>query len=350
MKWQGSSSLMYPKKNFTVKFDDAFEACEADSRYQESYDKRWGKQKKYNLKANWIDASHLRNIVSARLWSDIVASRSGLPETIINSPMYGAVDGFPVIVRINGVVHGLYTFNIPKDGWMFGMGNGEKEAIVCAEITGSLGTTFKGSDNLNGDFELEYATDENNTAWVWDSLKTMIDACINSDGSDLDSNLARYIDLNSAIDYFIYAVLLRGTDMLSRNYLLSTYDGTKWRFGAYDLDTTFGIDWNGRCFNTLGNSLTTFNGYAGLNRLMGLLWQYKRDEIITRYNDIRNNAMSKAAVYDRFLNFAAMIPQTAYTLDRLIWPTVPSSAVTSIEQVLIQYALSCEVADKELDV
>jgi len=57
VKWQGSSSLSYPKKNYTVKFDQAFEAAPG-----------WGAQRKYCLKANYIDFSHCRNVVSAKLW------------------------------------------------------------------------------------------------------------------------------------------------------------------------------------------------------------------------------------------------------------------------------------------
>ena len=40
---------------------------------------------KYVLKANWIDHTHARNIVSANLWSQIVASREDydtLPEEL----------------------------------------------------------------------------------------------------------------------------------------------------------------------------------------------------------------------------------------------------------------------------
>ena len=54
VKWQGTSSLNYPKKNYTIKFDNAFEAVEG-----------WGEQKKYCLKAYYIDYSHLRDRLGA---------------------------------------------------------------------------------------------------------------------------------------------------------------------------------------------------------------------------------------------------------------------------------------------
>ena len=54
LKWQGDSSLTYAKKNYTIKLDNAI-------------DIGYGAQKKYVLKANYIDFSHARNIVSARI-------------------------------------------------------------------------------------------------------------------------------------------------------------------------------------------------------------------------------------------------------------------------------------------
>jgi hypothetical protein len=61
IKCQGNSSMSYPKKNFTIKlFEDADRSVKQKIAF-----KNWGKQNKFCLKANWIDISHLRNIVSA---------------------------------------------------------------------------------------------------------------------------------------------------------------------------------------------------------------------------------------------------------------------------------------------
>lgn len=85
LKWQGSSSLKYDKKNYTMNiFEDL--ACAN----KKKIDFRWGKQSKYCLKANYIDMStHAKNIVSANLWSEIVKSRkdyNSLPQELRESP------------------------------------------------------------------------------------------------------------------------------------------------------------------------------------------------------------------------------------------------------------------------
>ena len=63
-------------------------------------------------------------LVGARLWSKIVASRNdynNLPIEMRNSPNNCVIDGFAIKVTLNDVYQGLYTWNIPKDKWMFNM-------------------------------------------------------------------------------------------------------------------------------------------------------------------------------------------------------------------------------------
>ena len=64
IKIQGSSSTQWRKKNYTITFyeDDTY-----DNKL--GIDVGWGTQSKYCLKANWIDKTHSRNIISARIAS-----------------------------------------------------------------------------------------------------------------------------------------------------------------------------------------------------------------------------------------------------------------------------------------
>mgnify|MGYP003504583333 FL=1 len=61
IKCQGTSSMKYPKKNFTIKL---FEDAERSQKKKIGF-KHWGEQNKFCLKANWIDLSHCRNVISA---------------------------------------------------------------------------------------------------------------------------------------------------------------------------------------------------------------------------------------------------------------------------------------------
>lgn len=336
LKWQGSSSLAYDKKNYTIKFDNAFEAVEG-----------WGTQKKYCLKANYIDFSHARNIVNAKLWGQIVKSRADVSNKLISLPNGGAVDGFPVMVVINGEYTGLYTFNIPKDGWMYGMGSTTREAILCADAMTDA-TLFNANATLNGDFELEYVTDENNAGWVLTSLNTLINAVKNNNNTNFETAVSPYLDLDSAIDYYIFTVLLRGYDMVGKNYILHTYDGTKWAFGAYDMDCTYGLEWNGAAFMP-ANTGTTFASVASNNILMSRLKKYMAGRVRERYEELRNTVLSEDNIATTFINFIGTIPKAVYDEECKVWTMLPNTATNNLSQIQDWYRRRCVAIDTEFN-
>lgn len=336
LKWQGASSLVYPKKNYTAKFDKSFEAVEG-----------WGAQKKYCLKANWIDFSHSRNLVCAKLWGQICANRGGDP--LADCPNYGAVDGFPIVIVLNDEFMGVYTMNIPKDGWMANMpaAGATQEAILCAD-NHIAATQFKASATLDGDFEVEYITNEDNTDWAKNSLNTLINACVASNGSDLDTTIASMLDWNRAIDYYIFTVLIRGDDMIDKNYLLIKRENKPWLFGGYDMDCTFGLYWDGSKW--VGTKQwTTFSDVASKHRVMELIRTYKRAELVARYEELRESVLSEDNVAVTFLNFAGMIPRPLLDEDNRKWPTIPNTNVNNVQQIFDWYRRRCTVIDAEIE-
>lgn len=336
VKWQGSSSIRYPKKNYTIKFDKAFEAKEG-----------WGEQNKYCLKANWIDASHARNVVNAHLWGQICASRKTVNKTLAECPNWGAVDGFPVIVAINGEFHGLYTFNIPKDAWMANMGDGEQECILCADSQNQA-CAFKAEVTLENDFDLEYATDKDNTEWVKTSLNELINACIMSDGSDIDATIAELVDIESAMDYFIFTACVTGLDMCLKNYLLFKRDNERWVFGAYDMDCTYGLEYDGSYFKSAFANPTV--GYYGAShKLMNLILQYKTNAFKARYKELRETVLSEDNIYQEFINFAGQIPKVVKNAECEKWVAVPNSDSNTVYQIFEHLRLRLPMLDAEVE-
>jgi hypothetical protein len=337
LKWQGSSSLAWDKKNYTIKTDTAFEAVEG-----------WGAQKKYCLKANWIDHSHSRNVVSAKLWGLVRKSGANTPANLKALPNAGAIDGFPVIVMLNGEFHGLYSFNIPKDAWQFGMGSGTKEAIVGADNQAD-DTAFKAETLLDADgWELEYNSDSFSAAAVKDSLNNLIRACMNTTGSDLDTTVAQHLDWESAIDYYIFAVILKGGDMITKNALLATFDGVKWYFSAYDMDTTYGLEFDGSCL-TRAVSNTNFEEIAAQHRVFELIKRFKTNELKARYKELRTNALSETRICQYFENYLWDVSSPILMEDVKRWPSVRGSSVNGIDQICRWVRQRLEVADAWLD-
>lgn len=330
LKGQGATSYKiaqslgeYGKYNYTINFDQKFEAVEG-----------WGSQKKYCLKANWIDHTHSRNVVSAKLWGMIVKSRATVPTELADLPNGGAVDGFPIVIMLNDEFHGLYTFNIPKDGWMFNLKeDASKTQAVLGANDHELATQFKGElAGDESDFELEFVSDEDNADWVTASLNTLINACINSDGTDLDTTVAQYLDWDSVIDYMIFITVIKGTDMVDKNYLLTTFDGTKWYFTAYDIDSTYGLNWDGSGL-TRAVSNVTFVECANTHRAYELVKKHKASELKARYAELRANVLSETRIVQTFENFAWAIPSPVALEDVKKYPSILGSNVNGIDQI-----------------
>lgn len=325
VKWQGASSLIYPKKNLTVKFDNAFEAKEG-----------WGSQRKYVMKANYIDCSHSRNVVGAKLWGKIVQSRTIVPTELQNAPNYGAIDGFPIIIYINDEFMGVYTFNIPKDDWMMGMtGTTTQEAIVCAEDY-----AFATLPVVDGtDLDIEYAGDEDNTGWIVTSLQTLYNAIQNATEENFEETVGQYIDIDSVIDYIIFSTLTSNIDGTQRNYLLSTFDGTKWFITPYDMDTIFGI---GYAEQYLTYKQSRFIFYSlELYPLFYKTTQYCKSKLKQRYLNLTNinidGALSSSIVTQEVLNFISPVSKTLLLEDMNKWQGLPRSSTSDIHQILNFY-------------
>lgn len=314
--------------NFTIKFPEAFEAKAG-----------WTAQKKYCFKANAIDHSHARNICSCKLWGEIVKSGPNVPTELSSLVNGGAIDGFPIVIVLNGKFYALGTFNIPKDGWMFG----NPKAILCAD-THCAATQFKALATLDGDFELEYVEDEDNAAWVLSSINRAIQAVM--DG-DLDT-AGQYIDIPSAIDYYIHTVDENADDGTDKNYILVTFDGVKWYFSAYDRDTVYGLYWNGKSFTSPRGGIT-YAHYATVHRLMELIYTHKRADLKARAVALRHGIKSEINVCNVFTNFAASIPAEVLAANCRRWPLLRSTSASNTAQILNWYRLRRQIIDAEID-
>ena len=403
VKWQGSSSVRYPKHNFTVKFDNKFDAWrlwqgflydyynstntgtgdnrERDTLAQnwtkpvvipDSVPEGWGEQKKFCFKANWIDASHLRNIVCARLWGEMAASRgareytTAIADKRADAPNWGAIDGFPTIITINGEFAGLYTFNIPKDGWTFAMGEGASEYVVCGEGNANRMTQWRPANAQSAvamdgtDYSLEYPDEEDvpgATAAAAASLTAAIQSvrgCVPGT-EDWKTAVGAVLDVDSVFDYFIHALCTYNNDGFARNILYGTYDGEKWFLSAYDMDSTFGFDpYGSRVFHVEPQDFnaTAMTGerasLANASIMNGLANLAIHDPTFqTRYRELREGILSDAHVLEALNGLGVYIQDPVYSADRKRWPSMPASASHNIAEFMNFYREHCAFLDRE---
>jgi hypothetical protein len=337
IKCQGSSSMSYDKKNFTVKmYSD-----EARENELKKVFKDWGyESSKYVLKANWIDHSHARNIVSARIWDEVVSRRADydtLPEEMRNSPRNGAVDGFPIKVYTNGTYQGVYTWNIGKDDWMWGMDeDNTNHALLCAEVNNN-GEEVDTAANFRVLWEGDHAGDwkveigEKSDAVIV-SLNALISCVKDTDDGTFKATIGNYLDIQSAIDYWIHQYIICGLDGLGKNLLLATYDKTKWICGAYDMDSTFGLHYGGSHFVS-----PEFKCPEDYQENRSLLWEristLYAAEVLARYTELRKTVYSYANLFTHFERFIDIIGRDLYDEDLVAYTGIPSGNTNNIKQI-----------------
>lgn len=331
IKCQGTSSLSYPKKNFTIKLyeDEGF-----NTKLKKDF-KGWGAQNKFCLKANWIDLSHARNIVCARLWGEVVKSRNGYdsyPEEFKNSPNRGAVDGFPFYLYCNGHYWGRYTWNIPKDGWMVNMDkNLDTHCILCSEDYNS--SCFRAEAVIDGtDWTDElHDTVPNSILTRWNEVITFVRT---STDDDFVANISNYFDLESIIDYYIFSYVICHLDGLGKNQLFFTYDGQKWIASAYDMDSTIGLYWDGSSFVSTSYKMQE-NYETGVNGTSNLLYERLgnlfTEQIQARWEFLKTSVLDKYHMIELFENFCDLIP--SYIIEQDYNRNTGSGNFTSIPSV-----------------
>lgn len=314
IKCQGSTSLGYAKKNFTIKtFTDSECTQKAKFRFR-----NWKAKNKFCYKANWIDVTHARNIVCARLWGEMLESRSNyesLPTELKTAPNHGAIDGFFVKIYVNGVYYGRYTLNIPKDAWMANLDEtNANHAMVMSETCFDSGI-FRSTVLLDGS---DWTDELHDT--VPENIKTRWNEVIRfiNEASDEEfyNNIDNYIDIQSVVDYDVFCVVLCGIDSFGKNQMFLTYDGQKWYMSVYDLDSMLGLQWNGSELlpaNYPRGAFTDLNRNLLINRVEKLFGK----EIAARYREVSQRELSVEHICSSFEEFMADCPQELVEADRV---------------------------------
>ena len=335
LKCQGTSSMSYAKKNFTVSmFGDETRKTKLKKDF-----KGWGTQSKFCLKANYVDTTHTRNLSGARIAYDMVQSRPDSPfkQQLLTAPRYGVVDGFPIKVYFNGEFYGIYTWNIPKDGWMFNMDDSNpNHMVLCAEKNND--STNTSDDILRCEFRKEWdGTDGNSWSIEFgtysDALKNSFNRCVNfvmsATDEEFKANIGNYFDLYSLLDYYCFSYLVAHIDGLAKNMLMVTYDGVIWGATLYDMDSIYGADWQGTPFKA--TNIQCPEQYQDTN---SLLWQRIEScfpvELYARYRELRQGALSLSNIIKHVEEIYDVIPDRVFADEKAKWTSLPGVNINTM--------------------
>lgn len=337
IKAQGNSSMGYDKKNQTVKL---YQDAECTEKLKISF-RGWGEQYKFCFKANYIDHTHARNVVLARIWSKVVAGRANygaLPEELRTSPNNGGVDGFPIKLYAEGVYQGLYTFNIPKDGWTYNMDDelethaviqADSNAEACAWRSATFSPSTDWTDELHDSMPSGVQT-------RWGEI---LDFVLNSTDEEFIANLDSYIDVDSVIDTRIFIDFFCLIDSLRKNQQYLSYNALTGKYfsNMYDMDSGVGLWWDGQSIISpytkfQSGFATGVAGYAS-NLLYDRMDQCFSARIQARYAELRETVLSVPNVVNEFERFTDNIPPHLYDEDLTVFPSIPSADDSNIQQI-----------------
>lgn len=346
LKIQGDSSRNYPKKNFNTKFfkDDK---CEDKLKWKPK--SNWHEDNKYNFKANWIDATQSRNLVNAQMIEKAteITPMEKLNETnaLLNAQGLGQMEGIPVEVYLAEGYYGLFTLNTRKDDKALGM-DSDNPKHECISVKRNNQVFRDPQATID---EKNYVTEihDQPSTTLNTNFEKLVQFINQSTPDDFVKHLGDYIDVKSCINTMLYGILSKEYDYLSKSYLLCTWnDGAYFYMVPYDLDSTWGLYWDGSKIVEDENDLTF--GFEGViknpdqysfisnhdeNRLFERIYNHMKPQIKEQYSLLRSSVWKNSDIIQAFKRFISAIPEEAYEKEQARWPEIPSKKFTDFEQI-----------------
>lgn len=229
---------------------------------------------------------------------------------------------------------GVYTVNTKKGSDLYNTDEKDKNQIAIqsnggegARWTKAVGLTF--GETAGCDFEIE---SDNNEA-VEPAVGRLATFIVNSSDDDFKKNLNQYFNVNSLLDYIIFADLTINTDGLHvKNATYVTYDAKVWYILPYDLDSTLGSYWDPTKPQDPDTSVV---GQLNTN-LLKRVYQLFRDELKQRVAELRAaGVLDKSKWFNEWEKRVNEIGEPLLETEWQRWPNNPAySRGTSYNEVL----------------
>lgn len=289
--WQGNSSTNWPKKNFNMSFLEA----DGVTKYKFQVFADVPKNDGYHFKANMEDGTRLRNSLSYRIAESMYSKK--LP-----SGQRSTMEGHYIEIYINGEYQGFYDFNTKQHETVYGFDDTNPNHLM-----------YRGTDNAGGSPEFRALSTNNaedagdwedkfpatNTAENRAKLNRLIQWVMNCENNPtkFTTELEQYFDKEYLIKYVIYCYVIGGQDNTGNNMNLITFDGNIWYITFYDLDATWGYDYQERLLAT-GAGLNMKKYYDSL--LFDLVEANLANDIKTTYAELRRGVLSTTNILNEF--------------------------------------------------
>lgn len=348
---QGSSSVGYPKKNYTLGFF-------SDIGLTQSLKVQVGDVPAHDewiFKANYVDSSNCRNIGGNNLWEDIVQSRksvngykretdqyyvgkTGKDAVVTNAT--GHVIGYPCVMYVNDEFYGVGSFNIGKKYFNYNLDRAKPTQIQIdwggsqCDLTKMYDNYTSGAVDYKGDPVFEFKSPKKVTNATLACLSAW-DAFAASSQSSFTQNANTFLNKQNAIDYYLFSDFTLNYDGLGKNFQFVSWNGVQFNFMPYDLDSIFGSNYS-------GTGTMPANGALDI----GDLPQNSRDfwiklktaylsDMKLRYKQLRDTKIfHEDNVYKICMDLASKYPRDLILTEFDKWPDLPSKTYSNVNQIV----------------
>jgi len=332
---RGSSSQMFPKKQYSIELQDALGNGVNASLLGMPAEEDW------ILFAPYNDKSLMRDVLAYKLGHDLgqYTSRTRFCEVVLNGEYLGIYvlmekikrdDNRVKVAKLNpdeisgDDLTGGYIIKIDKNS---GSGNGGWSSTF---------PPFNRSSNQEIYFQYDYpsatdiVTEQRN--YIKQFLNNFESSLIGSTFNDPVNGYVKYIDVNSFIDFFIMNEVSKNVD----GYRLSTYlhkkkdsDGGKLYMGPiWDFNLGFG----NADYCTKGNPegwVINFNNICNQDYWLIPFWWDRlyqdgayRNKLAARWNDLRSNQLQTSKVIDYIDSVANVLNAESQQRNFQKWPVL----------------------------
>ncbi|MEM6398092.1 MAG: CotH kinase family protein [Bacteroidota bacterium] len=341
VEYRGGFSQTYDKKSLRV---ELWEDEDGDDTFNESLlgmrsDDDW------NLNAGWAEPLRVRNYVSWSIWRDMHELYYSEDEP--EAKPY--IDGAFVELFVDDEYRGLYQLTERMDRKQLKLKRNNDEDGVRGQLYKAINwgnprfdqiTPLPDGENYWGGWEIRYPDlDDENPDFT--SLYDFTEFVMESNPSDFEAEIYEQMDLNSAVDYFIFLNIIMGYDNTGKNTFLARFDTeAPFNYLPWDLDGTFGNDWRGIYI------------YYNMAILSNCLFDRMLDDcssdgfaraVTARWNElVSTGIVSAAGLYSRFVDATQpLFDNGVYDREVLAWP---GAALDGNELQLIEAYIDERVA------
>ena len=328
ISWQGTSSLNYPVKNWTMKI---MKNGMPDLDFVPVDD--WQPELRWTLKANYMDSSAANNLGANKFVYNLFKSTNRTyPQEQMFEHTRANIDGFPVKLLINGEYKGIYTWNIDryapqnygfvkysKDGIPKKTPNVLSYELNANSADGAAAFLNDSWESVRSDFKCRWSHKQELstvTTQITASDGTIVNVLAdgfhqelmdlvrwvkNASPEDFHNDLQDHFSIPHLIDYYLIVYTLGMVDSLGKNLVLTSFGPNSegaliWYPSFYDCDTMLGLDNTGHPVYGPGIDMET-NDY---NTSKSALWtklvadQDYNKQIRERYAELRRTKVSTA--------------------------------------------------------